>query len=140
MMKIITKISASILLSLGFLFLTVSLSTLSDLNAEPNTPEQEEAQSTFLGGIVLGIPFTVGGGYMFWGLRRRHQKELNNRLDAIFYQTLKANNGTISVLQLAMEAQLSGKQAKLYLDEKAKEFNATFEPSDSGDINYLFPL
>jgi len=53
---------------------------------------------------------------------------------------LKADNGRITVLQLAMEAQLSGEQAKQYLDQKAKEFNATFEPSDKGNISYLFHL
>jgi large subunit ribosomal protein L7/L12 len=39
-----------------------------------------------------------------------------------------------------MEAQLSGEQARDYLDERAKEFNATFEPLDDGGIVYQFHL
>ncbi|MBE9051924.1 hypothetical protein IQ243_16130 [Nostocales cyanobacterium LEGE 11386] len=139
-MKIMIKVCAGFMLSLGFLFLMVSLSTLSDLNAENNTPEQKSAQSAFWGGIALGMPLTAGGGYMFWGLRRRNQKQLNDRLDAIFYQMLRANNGKITVLQLAMEAKLTGKQAKQYLDQKSQEFNASFEPSEQGDISYLFHI
>lgn len=77
---------------------------------------------------------------MFWGLRRRNQKQLNDRLDAIFYQMLRANSGKITVLQLAMEAKLTGKQAKQYLDQKSQEFNASFEPSEQGDISYLFHI
>ncbi|MBW4558971.1 MAG: hypothetical protein KME59_24235 [Trichormus sp. ATA11-4-KO1] len=134
------KVCAGFMLSLGFLFLMVSLSTLSDLNAENNTPEQKSAQSVFWGGIALGMPLTAGGGYMFWGLRRRYQKQLSDRLDAIFYQLLRANNGKITVLQLAMEAKLTGKQAKQYLDQKSREFNASFEPSEQGDISYLFHI
>jgi hypothetical protein len=140
-MKIIKKISAGIMLSFGFLFLIVSLASLSDLTTDNKTPEEkEELQGAFWGGLALGLPLTVGGGYMFWGLRRRHQHELSDRLDTIFYQLLKANHGKITVLQLAMEAKLPGKQAKEYLDHKSQEFNATFEPTEQGDISYLFPL
>lgn len=140
-MKSIKKVCAGFMLSLGFLFLMASVSALSDLTAENNSPEQkEDAQNRLLAGIVLGVPFTAGGGYIFWGLRRRHQKELSDRLDTIFYQILQSNNGRITVLQLAMEAKLPGKQAKQYLSEKSQEFNAFFEPSDQGEISYLFHI
>jgi hypothetical protein len=140
-MKIIKKISAGFMLSLGLLCLLVSFSTLFDLTAEDKTPEEKaEAQSAFWGGFIFGVPLTAGGGYIFWGLRQKDQQELSDRLDAIFYQMLKANNGKITVLQLAMEAKLPGKQAKEYLNQKSQEFNATFEPSEQGDISYLFNI
>ncbi|WP_414545749.1 hypothetical protein [Nostoc sp. CCY0012] len=140
-MKIIKKVSAGFMLSLGLLCLLVSFSTLSDLTAEDKTPEEKaEAQSAFWGGIIFGVPLAAGGGYIFWGLRQKDQQELSDRLDAIFYQMLKANNGKITVLQLAMEAKLPGKQAQEYLNQKSQEFNATFEPSDQGDISYLFHI
>ncbi|MBE9199557.1 MULTISPECIES: hypothetical protein [unclassified Nodularia (in: cyanobacteria)] len=140
-MKIIKKVCAGLMLSFGVLFLMVSVSALSDLNDENNIPEEtQEAQDTLLGGIVLGVPLTAGGGYMFWGLRRRNQKELSDRLDTIFYQIIQANHGKITVLQMAMEAKLPGKQAKEYLNEKSQEFNASFEPTDQGDITYLFHI
>ncbi|MCV3214985.1 hypothetical protein OGM63_15930 [Plectonema radiosum NIES-515] len=125
----------------GFICLMVSASALSELpDKDQNTLEQEDATDTFVGGIALGVPLVAGGGYMLWGLRRRNEKLLRDRLDSTFYQMLKADNGRITILQLAMEAQLSGEQAKQYLDQKAKEFNATFEASDQGNISYLFHL
>ncbi|GAX36593.1 hypothetical protein [Nodularia sp. NIES-3585] len=140
-MKIIKKVCGGLMLSLGFLFLIASFGTLSELNVENNSPEQkEEAENTVFTGIVLGVPFTAGGGYIFWGLRRRHQKELSDRLDGIFYQIIQANHGKITVLQLAMAAKLPGKEAKKYLNEKSQEFNASFEPSEQGDISYLFHI
>jgi large subunit ribosomal protein L7/L12 len=140
-MKFLTKLTAGFLLMSGFLCLMVSASALSQLpDKDQNTLEQQDATDTFVGGIAFGVPLVAGGGYMLWGLRRRNEKLLRDRLDSTFYQMLKANNGRITVLQLAMEAQLSGEQAKQYLDQKAKEFNATFEPSDQGNISYLFHL
>jgi hypothetical protein len=140
-MKFLTKLTAGFLLMSGFLCLMVSVSALSQLpDKDQNTLEQQDATDTFVGGIALGVPLVAGGGYMLWGLRRRNEKLLRDRLDSTFYQMLKADNGRITVLQLAMEAQLSGEQAKQYLDQKAKEFNATFETSDQGNISYLFHL
>lgn len=140
-MKFLTKLTAGFLLMSGFLCLMVSASALSQLpDKDQNTLEQQDATDTFVGGIALGVPLVAGGGYMLWGLRRRNEKLLRDRLDSTFYQMLKADNGRITVLQLAMEAQLSGEQAKQYLDQKAKEFNATFETSDQGNISYLFHL
>jgi hypothetical protein len=140
-MKFLTKLTAGFLLMSGFICLMVSASALSESpDKDQNTLEQEEATDTFFGGIALGVPLVAGGGYMLWGLRRRNEKLLRHRLDFTFYQMLKADNGRITVLQLAMEAQLSGEQAKQYLDQKAKEFNATFETSDQGNISYLFHL
>jgi large subunit ribosomal protein L7/L12 len=119
----------------------MSASALSQLaDKDQTTIEQQEATDTFFAGIALGVPLAAGGGYTLWKLRRRHEKLLRDRLDSTFYQMLKADNGRITVLQLAMEAQLSGEQAKQYLDQKAKEFNATFEPSDKGNISYVFHL
>ncbi|GAX41056.1 hypothetical protein NIES4075_20240 [Tolypothrix sp. NIES-4075] len=140
-MKFLTKVTAGFLLMSGFICLMMSASALSQLaDKDQSTLEQQDATDTFFAGIALGVPLAAGGGYMLWGLRRRNQKLLRDRLDSTFYQMLKADNGRITVLQLAMEAQLSGEQAKQYLDQKAKEFNATFEASDKGNISYLFHL
>jgi hypothetical protein len=140
-MRFLTKLTAGFLLSFGFICLMMSASALSQLaDKDQTTIEQQEATDTFFAGIALGVPLAAGGGYTLWKLRRRHEKLLRDRLDSTFYQMLKADNGRITVLQLAMEAQLSGEQAKQYLDQKAKEFNATFEPSDKGNISYVFHL
>ena len=140
-MKSIKKICAGFMLSLGFVCLMVSVSTLFELNTENLSPEQKQsAQDGLLGGIMFGLPLTIGGGSILWGLRRKNKTELSDRLDSIFYEILQANHGKITVLQLAMAAKLPGKQAKEYLNQKSHEFNASFEPSEQGDIIYLFNI
>ncbi len=140
-MKFLTKVTAGFLLSFGFICFMMSASALPQLaDKDQNTLEQQEATDNFFAGIAFGVPLAAGGGYMLWGLRRRHQKQISDRLDSTFYKMLKADQGRITVLRLAMETQLSGEQAKQYLNQKAKEFNASFEPSDKGDISYHFHL
>lgn len=139
-MKFLTKVTAGFLLSFGFICLMMSASALSQLPQDQNALEHQEASDKLFAGIALGVPLAAGGGYMLWGLRRRQQKLLSDRLDATFYQILKVGNGKITVLRLAMETKLSGEQAKFYLDQKAREFNASFEPTDKGDVSYLFHL
>ncbi|GAC1470556.1 MAG: hypothetical protein NVSMB70_15590 [Chamaesiphon sp.] len=53
---------------------------------------------------------------------------------------LKENHGHITVLRLTMEAKITASLAKQYLDELAKEFDATFDVSDEGVISYYFAL
>lgn len=42
-------------------------------------------------------------------------------------------------MQFALEAQLTATAARQYLDERAKEFDATFDVSNEGAISYYFP-
>ena len=139
-MKIITKVAAGLMLTSGFLCLMASLMALSDLKTENNFIVQQDAEDRLWAGLILGVPFTVGGGYLVWGLRRKYERELSDRLNSSFYEILQANNGKISVLQLAMSAKLPGKQAQAYLNAKSQEFNACFECSEQGDIIYLFHI
>jgi large subunit ribosomal protein L7/L12 len=41
-------------------------------------------------------------------------------------------------VQFAKETQLSIEEARQLLDEKAKEFNATFDTDEKGGISYYF--
>ncbi|WLT39776.1 hypothetical protein NON20_10375 [Synechocystis sp. B12] len=63
----------------------------------------------------------------------------SENLRKIFFQILEENKNTITVLQFCKAAEIDGKEAKEYLDQKAIEFNATFEASESGGIIYKFP-
>ncbi|MEA5579998.1 hypothetical protein VB620_01425 [Nodularia harveyana UHCC-0300] len=139
-MKIMIKVAGGLMLSLGILCLVASVIALSELEGENNFIVQQEAEDRLVAGMVLGIPLTTGGGYMLWGLRRRYQRELKERIDSVFYQILAANQGKVTVLQLAMSAKLPGTEAKEYLNDKSQEFNASFECSDEGDITYLFHI
>ena len=136
MIKIVKKISAGVLLSLGFMFLLVSVSEL---------PKQDRDSDTILGGLMLGVPLFAGGGWIVWEMSRQYQRQLEaqqqqetDRLNAIFYQLLKAEGGRVTVLQMAMNAQTSPEEARVYLDGKAQEFETTFDVSDRGEIFYLF--
>ena len=51
---------------------------------------------------------------------------------------MEAHNGEFSLLQYAKAADISGQEARAYLDERAQEFNATFEVDMNGGIIYRF--
>ncbi|MGC9505416.1 hypothetical protein [Baaleninema sp.] len=64
----------------------------------------------------------------------------SDSLQELFYQLVRTNNGSITVMRFAMETGLSGKDAQAYLDEKAKEFNAHYDIDSRGNITYQFPV
>lgn len=86
----------------------------------------------------------VGGlvslGYSLWRRTDRTRRQRQIALNQVFYTLLQAQQGRISVLDFAMQAQLSGPQARTYLDAQARAFSAQFEPTPQGDILYIFSL
>ena len=81
--------------------------------------------------ILLTIIWT---GHYFWQRHRNFEK----RLYDCFYECLKIQQGRISALDFAMKAQITGPQARSFLDARAKDFFADFEPTTYGDILYTF--
>jgi ribosomal protein L7/L12 len=133
-MKVIKILGSGILLTIGFMFLMVSMVISTDKN-----PTQKD-KSAFLGGLLLGIPATVAGGLLVWNLYQNPRKQSQSQLQAIFFRVLKAGNGRITPLGLAMEAGISGEAAKAYLDERAREFVANFDVDAEGNVYYCFNL
>lgn len=131
-MKQFKKISAGVLLTIGFLFLMVPVVVLTRTDATP------EDKMDALGGFVLGFPAAIWGGWLTWSLRRQNHNEGHNRLHSTFYKLLKEGNGKITVMRFAMEAQLPASAAKQYLDEKAIEFDADFGVNEEGGVFYYF--
>ena len=89
--------------------------------------------------VKLLLPWLVGAalvaaGLWFW---HRHQTQ-RKALHLLFYEQLEARQGRISVLEFAMVAQLTGAEARAFLDARAREFFANFEPTDTGDVLYTF--
>lgn len=80
------------------------------------------------GGLAIGL----------WGWHRyqRYQQMLHQ----LFYEQIQAHQGRISVLEFAMAAQLTGPQARSFLDARARDFFADFEPTEAGDVLYTFRL
>lgn len=89
--------------------------------------------------VRLLLPWLLGfalvwGGWLYWRRRQQFQRELYR----CFYAYLQANQGRISVLGFAMAAHITGPQAREFLDARARDFFAEFEPTDQGDIFYTF--
>lgn len=84
--------------------------------------------------LLLGA--AVLGGLGLW--QRQHQQQ--QLLYAIFYDHLRHNQGRLSVLEFAMAAQIPGPQARSFLDARARDFLAQFEPTHYGDVVYTFDL
>ena len=150
-MKTVEKIASGWLLLLGFVFLLLPASTV-DRGSRQNqnmpicsTPNVNEARDTAIGGLILGVPSVLLGGWLALGAYRQGQQEkaiaqqAGDRLHSAFFELLQAGNGYITILQFALKAQLTATAARQYLDEKAKEFDATFDVSNEGAIFYYFP-
>lgn len=134
-MKLFKKVTAGLLLTVGGIFLLAGAYA-------PFDPEidQEEKMGEVMACLLLGLPLTGAGGGIAWSVHQKAQKKARDRLQSIFYGLLKKGNGQIAVLPFAMEAKLTGTQARQYLEEQAREFNADFQVNERGDIFYSFNL
>ena len=163
-MKTAEKLAAGWLLTLGFIFLTTSVTAVIAKNTtlKPMLPGIEDEvlwkdfinhealyqlDNTAAQGIMFGVPTTLLGGWLALGLyqqSRQDKKALiqqkNQLLQSQFYQILQANHGRITLLNFAMQSQLPAAEAKEYLDQKAKEFNANFQVTEEGGISYQFDV
>jgi hypothetical protein len=69
---------------------------------------------------------------------RQPKLSVSEKLHIIFYQILELKNGYIDEIDFAMRAKISSKKAHLFLQEKAREFNAKFVVTEDGDTAYKF--
>ncbi|HLO86911.1 MAG TPA: hypothetical protein VK203_18180 [Nostocaceae cyanobacterium] len=157
-MKTAEKLAAGWLLTLGFMFLAISVSDILERLQQPKVkvyPEdsqefvapQANDYSTIAAGIAFAVPSLTVGGWLTLGLysqSRQEKKALrqqsNENLQSLFYQMIQENQGRVTVLGFAMQSKLPPVEARKYLDEKAKEFNANFKVSDEGAVSYHFDV
>jgi hypothetical protein len=163
-MKTAEKLAAGWLLTLGFMFLTLSVSAAVEKNSIlkpiPTPIEEEEYAREFVNkdalylldttarqSFIFGVPTLILGGWLSLGLYRRSQQEkkalnqqVNEQLQYVFYQMLQENQGRMTVAGFAIKSQLPAITARQYLDEKAKEFNANFQVSEEGAVSYHFDV
>ncbi|BAZ31299.1 hypothetical protein NIES4074_37710 [Cylindrospermum sp. NIES-4074] len=161
-MKTAEKLAAGWLLTLGFMFLTLSVSAAFEKTTKPpiivyppvdegfESPPPylyEENEDTLVGGLIFGVPSAILGGWLALGLYRESRQErkvinqqVSDRLQSQFYQMLQENQGRVTVLGFAMQSQLPAAVARQYLDEKAKEFNANFKVNEEGAVSYHFDV
>ncbi|MBW4646385.1 MAG: hypothetical protein KME23_25905 [Goleter apudmare HA4340-LM2] len=162
-MKTAEKLAAGWLLTLGFMFLTLSVSAAIEKNSIlkpiPISTEEEYGRDfqnkeriyvldyTARQSLIFGVPTLILGGWLSLGLYRQSRQEkkainqqVNDHLQSIFYQMLQDNKGRMTVAGFAIKSQLPALIAREYLDEKAKEFNANFKVSEEGAISYHFEI
>ncbi|MEA5596613.1 hypothetical protein [Rivularia sp. UHCC 0363] len=116
----------------------VTVEALSNNNQEIEQ-KQEIADKAFAG-VALGLSGVGFGTWLILGLRQQHQRQLTSHLQSTFYRLVEEQRGQISLLRFAKEAEITGEEAKLFLDSKAKEFNATFDHHHNGGVYYHFHL
>lgn len=164
-MKTAEKLAAGWLLTLGFMFLTLSVSAALEKNSMlkpiPTAIEEDDdygrefvnkdalyfLDTTARQGLIFGVPTLILGGWLSLGLYRQSQQDkkainqqMNEHLQSLFYQMLQENKGRMTVVGFAMKSQLPPAAARQYLDEKAKEFNANFKVSEEGAVSYHFEI
>lgn len=88
--------------------------------------------------VALVAAPVVGIGWLW---QHYHQKRRNqeSHLNTTFYQLLQENFGRLGVLEFALKSNLTGLEAKQYLDQRAREFSANFEVTEDGEVLYCFP-
>ncbi len=126
---IFTGISVGLICLVGFFW------SWSIEDPQAQIDEQTMAVGSFL---ILGAPPIVLGSALWWVSRQQDQQRAANYLKNTFFHTLQQGQGRISVLDFAMAAKLDGDQAKVYLDDRAREFNANFDVNAEGSVLYCF--
>lgn len=89
--------------------------------------------------LKLLLPWILLAALGLTGLWIWHRQQVYERsLYVLFYDLIETNQGRISALDFAKASKLPGHQARSFLDARAKEFYAAFEPTDFGDVVYTF--
>ncbi|MEH2321393.1 hypothetical protein [Nostoc sp.] len=159
-MKTAEKLAAGWLLTLGFMFLTLSATATwekfaarqvyipvqdADTFTAPNATYEND--NSAVGGLIFGVPTLTLGTWLALGLYRQSRQEkkalnqqVSDRLQSVFYEMLQENQGRVTVLGFAIQSQIPAANARQYLDQKAKEFNANFKVNEEGAISYHFDV
>ena len=118
------------------------LGTVELLNPDA-LPEDKEGATAAI--AILGLPPTAIGSWLLFSLRQQNQHQ-SKRLDQakdrerLFLLLLQQYEGELTIPTFALAAEISIEEAKQYLDEKARQLDANFEPNDEGGIIYKFPV
>jgi hypothetical protein len=84
--------------------------------------------------LLIGLLLLMGLN-LWWQYRWEKWCE---QVNPIFYKLIRENQGKITPVDLAIKGNFPGKDAKRYLEGKAKEFGASVLDSDSESPSYYF--
>ncbi|MDZ8108939.1 MAG: hypothetical protein RM338_25400 [Nostoc sp. DedQUE12a] len=139
-MKLVKKFLAVCFLLFGIPLSAAMLWEI--INPKTTYKDKQDAVAAL---TILTVPSTIVGGWLSWSLVQQNKKEKallleseQQRLQFVFLELVESNSGTITVLQMAKNADIPTHKAKEYLDNKAKELNASFEVNENGNILYRF--
>ncbi|MGB6017186.1 MAG: hypothetical protein WBG32_20805, partial [Nodosilinea sp.] len=76
----------------------------------------------------------LGGAIWYWRWRKAREQALHQ----LFYAQIAVHQGRLSVLDFAIAAKITGREARQFLDQRAEEFWGDFEPTPTGDVLYTF--
>ena len=134
-MKRVKQVTAGLLFTWSFLCLVMALYVALNPKTEPTSRRE-----VILSSVMLGPPAFAGGLWLVWRMQRQAQQQVRDRLQAVFFELLRQGQGYVSVLPFSMQTELSADEAKAYLDQRAKEFQADFHVSESGKVFYYFDV
>lgn len=137
-MRLIQKILIGFMFLIGVPILLLGVSELFNPNADA---EDREGATAAL--ILFGLPPTAVGGFLLWNLRAHAPKDTRNpelEREQRFLDLLQSTEGHLTPVRVAAEMNMTIAEAKIYLDQKAKQLNATFDVSESGGITYRFHI
>lgn len=84
--------------------------------------------------VVFGLAPASLGGWLLYAASNAERQAIREH----FFRLLQANQGRLSLLDFAAATRLEPASARDHLNAWAKEFSASFEVSDGGDIYYVF--
>lgn len=85
--------------------------------------------------LLLGV-FLLSIGFKVW--QRYRWQKWSQQVNPIFHQLIRANQGRVAALDLAMKGNFSAAAARRYLDYKAEEFGAQKQNYEElGNIYYF---
>ncbi len=87
----------------------------------------------FLASTALGV--FIG----LWVGNQGQKQQQQRNLDQAFYRLVAAQNGKISLIQLAAAAQVSAELAQHYLEQQVQVFSAFPEVDEDANTYYRFP-
>ncbi|PSB22185.1 hypothetical protein C7B65_01915 [Phormidesmis priestleyi ULC007] len=134
-MRRVNTIVAGMLLGMG---LPISLVCIWNLIQQSDSLTDSARSINIATLIFYGILPVAIGSWLTLNNHRQSQKLERDRLQRVFFNLLRQGDGNINILRFSMEANISGAEAKIYLDERAREFNAAFNVSEAGRVFYYF--
>lgn len=84
---------------------------------------------------LLALALLIAGINIF---QMYQWQQWSQKVNPLFHQMIRENQGKITPIDLAMKGNFSGTQAKRYLDSKASEFGASLINSQEGGDVYYF--